>query len=240
MTAVVIDTIDFLLFAITIFWVARKPSTIKVSVMIGIVSIEQMGIAFVASAAEGLSVYEYYQHQMSAAMQSAEGAVGTQAGVAQEAIDFVASLWPSLFVIQAAILVFIAIVLYWGLCVLLKRKTGWSVPLSQVDLPIWTVTPVLVGLALYVAAILPAVQDFPALFAVACNVLALSIIPCTAQGVASSKGVMNQMGLSLGWQTCVALLGIFSGLALFVLPIQGLADYWANFRKLPRDGVAQG
>ena len=72
-------------------------------------------------------------------------------------------------------------------------------------------------------------------YSISLNVLIISTLPLYAQGGAAFKGILNRANASLALQIILMFCGILTGLAFLITPLLGLIDYWANFRKLPRD-----
>lgn len=145
----------------------------------------------------------------------------------------VAVCLPALCFAESASEVFFVFCLRWLFEKTARRRT-WA-PFSQVDLPIWTVYPLIAGIALYVVAMLPGVPYADVIHAIAFNVMVAAVVPLFVQGAAAGKGILNRIGMSFGWQVALGLVGILSGALFLVLPLLGLVDYWANVRKLKRD-----
>lgn len=145
----------------------------------------------------------------------------------------VAVCLPALCFAESASEVFFVFCLRWLFEKAAHRRT-WA-PFSQVDLPIWTVYPLIAGIALYVVAMLPGVPYADVIHAIAFNVMVAAVVPLFVQGAAAGKGILNRIGMSFGWQVALGLVGILSGALFLVLPLLGLVDYWANVRKLKRD-----
>lgn len=224
------------LFVVTIAWVGKKPTLKKASIMVVAVALVQGGADSISLFMAGTNIYDWYLQsltQTADAYTQTLGLASAQSAALQESMQVVAGCLPALYVLQAAMNVFIALGIVWAFKRLTKRPLGWS-PFSSIDLPVWTVLLLVASALLYAASNVPAAPFSHELFLIALNFLLIGMIFPLVQGAAASKGLMNRIGLSGVAQTLIAIIGLVAGVAVFVIPIVGLIDYWVNFRKLDR------
>ena len=228
--------IDLALFCVTVLWVGKKPTFAKVTAMIFVIAVVELGIDSVLAWQQGLNVFEWYRQAFDSVM-SAYGEVLGSAELESfdTVVNTVTGCLVAMYVIQAASQVFVALLLVWAVKRLRKRPLGWS-PLSKVDLPVWVVLPLIVGFLGIALCNVSALPHKDEIFLVALNVLVIACIPLFAQGLAACKGVLNNANCSAIVQFLIAFVtGLFGVFALVVVAV-GLIDFWANLRKLPRDG----
>lgn len=232
------SVIDFLLFCICIFAFTKKLTVKRFAGAIVLVSMVHIAQATYAASMQGMDVYTAYLQSFNAILSQMNSTISTQQ---QEQMAYFykifASCWVAVTVFQAAAQVTMALCLLWVVNKITKRKLNWGA-FSKIDLSIWTVVPLIVGILLLVLSWLPQVPQNDKLYVIALNWLAISILPLFAQGGAAFKGIMNRMKLSGGMQIVLMVCGLVTSLAFVVTPLIGLVDYWANFRKLPRDAKA--
>lgn len=230
--------VDFALFLVTVLVVGKKPTAAKVTAIICLVAAIDYGfVAFVAMQAH-MNPVEWYQGMLEQAV-SLYGVVPQgQASGGASVVSMVAGISPAIYVVQASAYVFVGLCLRW-IADRVRRKSDWS-PFSQVDLSIWWLIPVLFGLVCFIVSLLLPGQASYVVWLVSLNVFVVSAIPLFVQGAAAGKGIMNRMGIGFPMQLVFGVLGLVSGIAFLVLPILGLVDFWANFRKLPRDQKEAG
>lgn len=225
--------VDFALFLVTVLVVGKKPTTAKVTAIICLVAAIDYGfVAFVAMQAH-MNPVEWYQGMLEQAVSLYGVAPQDQAGGGASATSVVAGISPAIYVVQASAYVFVGLCLRW-IADRVRRKSDWS-PFSQVDLSIWWLTPVLFGLVCFIVSLLLPGQAAYVVWLVSMNVFVVSAIPLFVQGAAAGKGIMNRLGIGFPMQLVFGVLGLLSGIAFVALPILGLVDFWANFRKLPRE-----
>lgn len=224
---------DLVLFILTVALVGKKPTTAKVAAMICVVVAVDFGFVALVAAQAHLNPIEWYQQQLSEMIALYPQLLGEQMQVSEDIIAFAAGISPAAYVVQASAYVFVGLCIRWVVD-RVRGKSEWS-PFADVDLSIWWLIPLLMGIVCYIISLF--VQEpatYPAQI-VAANLFMVSCIPLFVQGAAAGKGIMNKMGLSLGWQVILGVLGILSGLPFVVLPILGLVDFWANFRGIARE-----
>ena len=231
--------LNLALFMVTLLWVGNRPTVPKVFAMMAAVCLLHAGCDMWTIHSNGMSMTEWYAETLKTRISASAGLSGSEQEQLAGFVQQLAVLWPSLYAYQAWMLVLVCLGLRWVCNRTFAQSGQWSA-LSQLDLSIWWVLPLLVGVVLYVAS-LTVTADLSPILRVACiNVLAVSLLPLITQGAASSKGVMNNRGLGAGTQFVIALAGLATGLAVPVLALWGLADFWVNFRKLPRMEVPDG
>lgn len=227
--------VDFLLFCLTLFVMSKKATVKKTLLMIAIVSVVHILQYVIYAQSAGLSVYDYIVNSYNDVMSQVQTSISSaQAEQTTAVIQVIAMCWVAINVMQAAWYVSIALALEWAAKKVAKKKNEWTA-FTSIDLPIWTVFPLIVGILLLIISWIPQIPYGDAVFAVSINVLIISTLPLYAQGGAAIKGLLNKANISLGIQIALLICSIFVGLAFFITPLFGLIDYWANFRKLPRD-----
>lgn len=226
--------IELAVLALTFLWAARRPTMTKVITAIVALSAAGFGAICVTAAQQGVEPIQWYEAFLLDSLNTLPADTGAaQRQMLEDAAHMFALCLPALCFVEAASEVFFVFCLRWLFERAAHRRT-WA-PFSQVDLPIWTVCPLIAGIVLYVVAILPGVSYAEAVHALAFNVMVAAVVPLFVQGAAAGKGVLNRIGMSFGWQIALGLVGILSGALFLVLPLLGLVDYWANVRKLKRD-----
>lgn len=227
--------VDFALFLVTVLVVGKKPTAAKVTTIICLVAAIDYGfVAFVAMQAN-MTPVEWYQGMLEQAVSLYGAAPQDQAGGGSSVVSVVAGISPAIYVVQASAYVFVGLCLRW-IADRVRRKSDWS-PFSQVDLSIWWLIPLLFGLICLIVSLLLHGQAAYVVWLVSLNAFVVSVIPLFVQGAAAGKGIMNRLGIGFPMQLVFGVLGLASGIAFVVLPILGLVDFWANFRKLPRESM---
>lgn len=231
----VLNVLEVALIAVTFLWVGNRPTVLKVSAIIVVVWGVEFGSFALGASGQGLSLYDYGLQVIHSSLDSMRGALNSGDRSTAEAVAaVVAGCTPALFAVSASARVFAALCARWVLD-RIRRKTRWSA-FSDLDLAIWWVVPLMAGIAVYIASLVPGMPGSWQLFLLAANVLVASVIPLFVQGAAAGKGILNRMRMRLAWQLVLGLFALATGVAFAVLPLLGLVDFWANFRKLPRDG----
>lgn len=226
--------IELAVLALTFLWAARRPTMTKVITAIVVLSAAGFAAICVSAAQQGTDPFQWYEAFLLDSLSTLPADTGTaQRQMLEGTAHTFALCLPALCFVESASEVFFVFCLRWLFEKAAHRRT-WT-PFSQVDLPIWTVYPLIAGIVLYVVAILPGVSYAGVVHAIAFNVLVAAVVPLFVQGAAAGKGILNRTGMSVGWQIALGLVGILSGALFLVLPLLGLADYWANVRKLKRD-----
>lgn len=232
----VLDVIEVALIVVTFAWVGKRPTAAKVSGIIAVVWLVEFGALAMNAAGQGVSVHDLAFQTISPALDSARDAASPdQRESVEEMADVLAGCVPGFYALSAGARVFAALCARWVLD-RVRHKTQWT-PFSMVDLSVWWVVPLMVGIVLYIVSILPGAPAHDEVSTASMNVLMVSTLPLFVQGAAAGKGVMNRMGVQLAWQLVLGFFMLVSGLAFLVLPLMGLIDFWANFRRLPRDGA---
>ena len=235
MLSAVSQLADLALFILTVVVVGRRPTTLKVAAMICVVAVVDFGFVALVAAQAQMNPIEWYQQQLREVFELYnESSAGQMQGY-ESYLPFVAGISPSIYVVQSSIYVFIGLCIRWVVDKV-RRKSEWS-PFSRVDLSIWWLMPLLLGVSCYIVSLF--LQDEARYLAglVAANFIVVSGIPLFVQGAAAGKGIMNRAGLGLTWQIVIGVLGLLSGLFFIVVTVLGLVDFWANFRKLDRSDV---
>lgn len=226
--------IELAILALTFLWAARRPTMTKVITAIVALSTARFAAVCVAAAQQGTDPFQWYEAFLLDSLNTLPADTGAdQRRMLEGTAHMVAVCLPALCFAESASEVFFVFCLRWLFEKTARRRT-WA-PFSQVDLPIWTVYPLIAGIALYVVAMLPGVPYADVIHAIAFNVMVAAVVPLFVQGAAAGKGILNRIGMSFGWQVALGLVGILSGALFLVLPLLGLVDYWANVRKLKRD-----
>ena len=227
--------VDFLLFCLTVFVFSKKPSAKKMLLLILLVSAIHCGQIFMFASVQGLSVYDYYMQSYNNALSQLDSVfTSAQKEQSLEVFQLLAGCWVAISVVQAAWQVAIALLIVWAARKITKKNGEWGA-FSSVDLSIWTVLPLIVGILLLVLSWIPQLPYSEIVYLVSLNVLIISTLPLYAQGGAAFKGIMNRANFSGAMQVILMVCGVLTGVAFLVTPLLGLIDYWANFRKLPRD-----
>lgn len=207
--------------------------------MVVVMSLVDIGLFAAMAAEQGTTPYGWYLSALNAYLDAYEQVAGAgRTSAMRQAATTAAGLWVAVYVIQASACVFVALCLRWVLDKM-RGTTQWS-PFSTVDLPIASVFPLIASILLYIASMLAGPAQAQMLALVAANVFMVSAIPLFVQGAAAGKGIMNRMHLGLGGQLALGVFGLLSGVVFAILPIMGLVDFWANFRRLARDGQKGG
>lgn len=235
MLSAVSQLADLVLFILTVVVVGRKPTTIKVSVMICVVAAVDFGFVALVAAQAQMNPIEWYQQQLEEVFELYNEAFAGQMQGYESFLPFVAGISPSIFVVQSSVYVFIGLCIRW-IVDKVRHKSEWS-PFSRVDLSIWWLMPLVLGVSSYTVSLFVQGDVWYTVLLVAGNLIVVSGIPLFVQGAAAGKGIMNRAGVSLTWQIVIGVLGLMSGLFFVVVTVLGLVDFWANFRKLDRSDV---
>ena len=229
--------LDLVLFVVTVGWVGRRPTTAKTSAMIFIVAAVQIAFDSLAAASRGLNIHGLYVESLQATADAYVEAGVFSAGQLesiQPMLDTIAGCWLAIYVIQSAWLVFVALGLVWIFRRLFRRPSDWA-PFSSIDLPIWTVGVLIVGILLWAVSNVTGSSIGSMMRLVGCNVLLIALIPVCVQGCAAYKGLMNRVNLPTAAQVVITIALLVFGLFLPVVCVIGIVDFWANVRKLPRE-----
>lgn len=232
--AIVITNIALL--AVSAASVGRRPQSLYVSLVIVVGALVELELLAVASMLQGTTPEAYVLGVIEDPFVAASSALLSVES--QETFETfpetVAGVWPALCVVVSAAMVFL------GVCVRYvidraRHKLKWA-PFSELDLSILWVYVLIAGVVLDLVSVIPGFPAPDALDFVARNVVVVSVIPLFVQGAATCKGVMNEAQLGLRWQIVLTVVAVLLGvIALIVVPIIGLLDFWLNFRKLDRD-----
>lgn len=226
--------VDLVLFILTVVVVGKRPTVLKVTAMICLVAAADYGaVALVAMQAQTNPI-EWYQQLLGEAMSIYTDALSGQPADYDSMIAVVAGISPALYVVQSSAYVFIGLCIRW-IADRVRGKSAWSA-FSKVDLSVWWLVPLLFGICCYTVSLFLQEDLARIVWLIAMNVLVASVVVLFVQGAAAGKGIMNKIGLSMAWQIALGVLGIVSGMLFFIMPLVGLIDFWANFRKLARDG----
>lgn len=235
----VLHVLEAALIIVTIAWVGNRPTVAKVSAVIAATwLVEFGGVVFEANAA-GMGPADYYLQELNRSLGTMNGSLSSdQQAVLSSAASTVAGCLPALYAVVSSSYVFAALCARWVFD-RARHRTRWTA-FSKLDLSYWWVTPLIAGIVIYVVSCVPGVPNQNGVLLVALNVIIVSVIPLFVQGAACGKGIMDRWYLGLGWQLALGFFGILSGVVFAILPVMGLIDFWANFRRLPRDGQSKG
>lgn len=226
--------LDCALFCATVLWVGRKPTAVKVTAIIAAVAAVHFGIDMYDATLQGVALQDLYLSGVDEWMEQNQAVLSGQESTVHATVQVVATCLPSLYVVQASALVFCGLGVAWVYERGIAHSGRWAA-FSKVDLPIWTVIPFIAGILLYAISTFQAVPFHNEVFAVAANIMVVSVLPLFVQGAAACKGIANRTGLSLAIQLLLGGCAVLSGAFAIVFPFVGLLDYWTNFRKLERD-----
>ena len=115
-----------------------------------------------------------------------------------------------------------------------NHRLAWK-PFSQLDLSVWSVYVLIVGVLLWVVAGIEQLPGAAVIEVVGENVIVVGIVPLFVQGAAAGKGLLDGADLSFTAQVMIGIALWLIGAFAIAVPLIGLLDFWANFRKLPRD-----
>ena len=159
--------------------------------------------------------------------------------VLKEAVDTIVMFWPSFYVVEGA-LCMVAL----GLMVLVARRRhsleAHTFELGRLDLSVH------VGWVLLAGLVCVAVSFMNIAFAQEIKLAGYNLLFCAAliymvQGFAVTAYYMGRAGWSPLLRGLVYLVLLQMELMFLAPSFVGLADYWCNFRKLPReDGEQDG
>ena len=228
--------LDLVLFLVTVLVVGRNPTFHKVSAMILVIACTEALVDSLYASTAGLGLYDWYLQALQESAQNlAQVSDSVQSTALESSFEIVAGCLPAIYLLQAALDVFVALGLMWVVNKLLKRQTGWQ-PVSSIDLPVWTVAPLIVGCLLKAVSNIPQAPNSRWLLLVAVNLIGVEAILLYVQGFAALKGLMNSTGITAVTQFLIVLVAMVFGVFFLITPVIGLVDYWANIRKLSRDG----
>ncbi len=227
--------LDLALFLTTVFVVGKRPTFPKMAAMIIIVACVEALVDTAQIFGSGMGLYDWYLQALQTSVQNLSQTLSSEQNASlNAALESIAGCLPAIYLVQAAISVFVALGLLWVVRRLLKHPCEWS-PFSQVDLPVWTVIPLVAGFLLIAYANLPQAPNAQLTLIVALNLITADCVFLFVQGSAALKGFMNTVGISAVGQAVIVLVAAFFGVFFLVAPVVGLVDYWANIRKLPRE-----
>jgi hypothetical protein len=177
------------------------------------------------------------QQSLDAYMQAAVQGLMGSAGISDEVLKTIVSMWPGAIVTVnalTAVLVVLAVGFVGArLGVALRRMP----PLAVLDLDARMAILPIVAIALLAAGRLP-VSFAPTLDIVGKNLLMVARMVFFLQGVAVFAGLYERAKFSRPARIAgFVLLGVTEAFAPAV-SLTGLADIWLNLRRLPRDGSA--
>ena len=151
MLSAVSQLADLALFILTVVVVGRRPTTLKVAAMICVVAVVDFGFVALVAAQAQMNPIEWYQQQLREVFELYnESSAGQMQGY-ESYLPFVAGISPSIYVVQSSIYVFIGLCIRWVVDKV-RRKSEWS-PFSRVDLSIWWLMPLLLGVSFYIVSL---------------------------------------------------------------------------------------
>jgi hypothetical protein len=233
----IVSLADLLLFIVAAAVVGRRPTARSVTAIIAVITLVDLGSVVMVAAGSGMSLSEWYLQALEQQMAAMNGYL--PAAQTQQLADmqkFISGCVPGMYCIQSSATVFFALAVRWVID-RIRRKTQWS-PFSEVDLPVWTVFPLIVAIVLYIVSIFVDASLHDTVLMVAANVFMVALIPLFVQGAAMGKGAVNRANMGVAGQLVLAAVLLVTGIAFVIVPILGLFDYWVNYRKLPRDGAS--
>ena len=225
--------LDLALFCVTVFWVGRKPTAVKVTAIIAAVAAVHFCIDLYDATLQGTTIQDLYLGNLDEWIEQNQVVLSGQEDTVRVTAQAVATCLPSLYVVHASALVFCGLGVAWVYERGIAHSGRWAA-FSKVDLPIWTVFPLIVGILLYAISTFQMVPLHHEIFAVAVNIMVVAVIPLFVQGAAACKGMANKFGFPLALQLLLGGCAVLSGAFAIVFPLMGLLDYWTNFRKLER------
>ncbi|MBI5231849.1 MAG: DUF2232 domain-containing protein [Coriobacteriales bacterium] len=217
----------------------RRVSYQVVAVVLAfLISITAFGMDAVTALMAGKNVVAEFALQASAFMDQLNATLQASGSANSAEIETLAkvaaSLWPSGYV-QLGILTvfFVMTAMAWA-----ARRSGVRLPIppmSSIDLNVNVVWLPIAALLALAAGL--AIGGTGPVFLVGLNLLLIARPLLLIQGVAVCAWMFDRVGLrgvgrSVGY---VMLVGIDTFVP--IVSLLGLADFWANPRKLPRDGV---
>lgn len=228
------DVIEIALLVVAFMWVGKRPTAAKVSTIVAIYALCALTTSVVEAASNGMSLYDWELKSLESSLDAMGGSVPSdQRELFSSVMGTVAGCLPALELVNASATVFAVLCIRW-IYDRVRHRSQWSA-FSKVDLSIWWVIPLVAGVVIYIVSLVPGISARWQFFVAAMNVLIAAIVPLFVQGAACCKGIINRTGLRLAWQLVVGFFALVTGVAFIVLPIVGLVDFWANFRKLPRE-----
>jgi hypothetical protein len=124
---------------------------------------------------------------------------------------------------------------YW--CLSLFKKSGLilkSMPIFKTwDVPWYLVSGLIAGLIFVVIPHFNTVYDF-AFDAVGINLLIIFGLLYTALGFSILWSMFDKFHTTMLWRVLIILIIGFFVILIIVIPVMGIIDVWANFRKLER------
>ena len=229
----VLSVAEVAFMVITVLWVGRHPTARKVTATIALFALVEVCGVVIMAALLGTTPRQMYLEALQQQLQAMNGALTADQESGFQAMAWmVAGCWPALYTVSASAYVIIGLCIRW-VYERARHATTWT-PFSQVDLSVWWVVPLIVGIVVYVVSVLPGVPAADVVYLVGLNVLIVSVVPLFIQGAAAGKGIMDRLRVGLPWQICLGVLGLMTAVLFIVLPIMGLLDFWVNFRKLSR------
>ncbi len=150
----------------------------------------------------------------------------------------VASLWPSLYFVEGTLCTALAV--FAARAAYRKHDAGYNQPhFDMTDMSVHIVWVLIAGLLCWAASYL----EFS--YAVTAKVVGLNLLVCSAvlfmiQGFAVISFWMNRAHLNMVLQVIIILLAIQMEIMFLIPTFIGVIDFWANFRKLPREEQATG
>lgn len=237
MTAVtwsIFDVVEIALLVVVYVWVGKRPTAAKVSALIVIYALCALTTPVLEAASNGMSLYDWELKSLEESLEAMGNSLPSdQRELFSSVMSTVAGCLPALELVNASATVFAVLCIRW-IFDRVRHKSQWSA-FSKVDLSIWWVIPLVAGIVMYIVSLVAGIPARWQFFVAAMNVLIAALVPLFVQGAACCKGIINRTGLRLAWQLVVGFFALVTGVAFIVLPIVGLVDFWANFRKLPRE-----
>jgi len=201
-------------------------------------AVASFGSDAVAARVGGTSVQDVFTTQAPAAVEQALATTDSLSALQRDDIarlvDVLARTWPSAYVLFGLITA-IAVMASLGWTARRAQRVSEVPALQRVDL---NINVVWLPIAALVALAAGTMMDPNGIaFVVGINLAIVSVPLLLVQGFAVISAVMNKLGFPTAIRVLVYVAIMFVSALVLGACLVGLADFWANFRKLPRDGM---
>ena len=226
---------------LTVMLLPKRPVQYVAGALIAMLALANIGIDALLARAAGSTLPATVAKESDSLVAALAKSMGKSASAdllrqLHDAARMIASAWPSAY-FQSAVFVGVLVIaaVTWA-----ARKTDRQLdvpPLSRLDITPHVLWAFVGGLLLLAASY----GSFAA--AGSLGVVGLNLVLCARtlfflQGASVSAGLLDRAGVGLGGRIlALAALAALDALTL-VVSFTGLLDFWINFRRLPRDGVA--
>ncbi len=217
-----------------------RPVQATALVLTVVIAGSAMAAAAVSARLAGQTLAESFRTQSTAMTESLVRALGSAGSAWADQLEAVRStlvmLWPALYVqnaIIAAVLVIAAI--SWA-----ATRSGMrlTVPaMKDLDLSVHVLWLLVAGLVALAGAAVADLGDYEqTVRAVGLNVLFIARTLFFLQGVAVFSALFDVPKTGHGKMIALYIMLYLVDQVLLIVSLAGLLDFWANFRRLPRDG----